>query len=67
MSLEEYKNKTGLKITSIKVPYSNEEDFVKIADYFGIMRDFKFGMPRTAYNGVVRVFSNNRNFYLVPN
>lgn len=52
----------------VSIAYSSRAEFVRAADYFGIMNDFKDGVPRTAYMGVVRVYVVDyaQTVYLVP-
>lgn len=49
-----------------KITYTNETDFEKIADFLGIMKDFKAGVPRTAYKGVVSTYYKGVRLFLVP-
>ena len=70
MSFNEYLQKSDNKELepkrSIMIAYSSKDDFLKYAKYFDIMDDFKDGIPRTAYLGVVRVFYNQQTIYLAP-
>lgn len=52
----------------VRIPYASKAEFVRAADYFSIMNDFKDGVPRTAYMGVVRVYVVDyaQTVYLVP-
>ena len=59
---EDYsKNKTSLLLT-----YKNKDEFVKYAKHFGIMNDFKAGVPRTAYKGIVRIYVNSNLIFIAP-
>ncbi|XP_077547591.1 alpha-1,3-mannosyl-glycoprotein 2-beta-N-acetylglucosaminyltransferase-like [Haemaphysalis longicornis] len=49
-----------------RISYSNETVFENIADFLGIMRDFKEGVPRTAYKGVVSTYYKGIRLFLVP-
>uniref|UniRef100_A0A8R1HMX1 Alpha-1,3-mannosyl-glycoprotein 2-beta-N-acetylglucosaminyltransferase n=2 Tax=Caenorhabditis japonica TaxID=281687 RepID=A0A8R1HMX1_CAEJA len=51
---------------SIRIMYDGCHDYIKKADAFGIMHDFKAGVPRTAYDGIVTCFYNGVRVYLVP-
>lgn len=55
-----------IKSNKIKIKYSNLNEFSTMANYFGIMKDAKDGILRTAYYGVVRIFKNNLEIFLVP-
>ncbi|XP_006648181.1 alpha-1,3-mannosyl-glycoprotein 2-beta-N-acetylglucosaminyltransferase [Oryza brachyantha] len=54
----------------VRIQYNDQEDFERIARQFGIFEEWKDGIPRTAYKGVVvfRYKSSRRRIYLVgPN
>ncbi|WKX89943.1 hypothetical protein Q1695_009075 [Nippostrongylus brasiliensis] len=51
---------------SIRVEYNGNEDYIRKADTFHVMHDFKAGVPRTAYQGVVTCFFNGVRVFLVP-
>ncbi|CAI5455200.1 unnamed protein product [Caenorhabditis angaria] len=46
------------KGTSIRVVYTGNIDYIEKADKLHIMHDFKAGVPRTAYDGIVTCFIN---------
>ncbi|KAJ8669847.1 hypothetical protein QAD02_001106 [Eretmocerus hayati] len=50
----------------IRIPYYSRESFKAIAKLVGIMDDFKSGVPRTGYQGVVSFFYRGRRTYLAP-
>lgn len=50
----------------IKIMYSGNDDFVDMAINLGIMKEFKAGVPRTAYNGIVTCFYKKTRLFLVP-
>lgn len=52
---------------SIRVEYTGNTDFILKADKLHIMHDFKAGVPRTAYQGIVSCFMNGVRIFLVPN
>ncbi|KAJ1367342.1 hypothetical protein KIN20_028238 [Parelaphostrongylus tenuis] len=52
---------------SIRVEYTGNTDFIKKADKLHVMHDFKAGVPRTAYQGIVSCFFNGVRIFLVPN
>uniref|UniRef100_A0A5K3FL46 Alpha-1,3-mannosyl-glycoprotein 2-beta-N-acetylglucosaminyltransferase n=1 Tax=Mesocestoides corti TaxID=53468 RepID=A0A5K3FL46_MESCO len=49
-----------------RLEYHTQQDFVSAAQLIGAMHDFKSGIPRTAYKGVVSVFYRGRRIYLAP-
>jgi CRISPR/Cas system CSM-associated protein Csm3 (group 7 of RAMP superfamily) len=51
---------------SYRVTYRNPYDFRLIADKFKLMNDFRGGMTRTAYYGIVTFSTNRIRVYIVP-
>nr|pir protein B0416.6 [imported] - Caenorhabditis elegans [Caenorhabditis elegans] len=51
---------------SVRVMYDGNIDYIRKADKLHIMHDFKAGVPRTAYDGIVTCFINGIRIYLVP-
>ncbi|KAL6911198.1 hypothetical protein ACP4OV_000003 [Aristida adscensionis] len=53
--------------TDVRIQYNDQEDFERIARQFGIFEEWKDGIPRTAYKGVVvfRYNSSRRRIFLV--
>ncbi|CAN6251603.1 unnamed protein product [Urochloa humidicola] len=51
----------------VRIQYNDQEDFERIARQFGIFEEWKDGIPRTAYKGVVvfRYKSSPRRIFLV--
>lgn len=50
----------------VRVQYNDQEDFERIAQQFGIFEEWKDGIPRTAYKGVVVFrFQTTRRVFLV--
>lgn len=66
-SLEEVKKGTNPEEKSIRITYRTNENFKKISKSLGIMDDFKSGVPRMAYRGVVSFMHKGRRVYLAPN
>ena len=52
---------------SVRVTYFTANDFKRAAKALGIMDDFKSGVPRTAYRGVVSFMRDGTRVYLAPN
>lgn len=51
---------------SIRVEYTGNIDYIRKADKLRVMHDFKAGVPRTAYRGIVSCFLNGVRIFLVP-
>lgn len=50
----------------VRIQYKDEPDFVRIANQFGIFQEWKDGIPRTAYKGVVVFrYQTSRRVFLV--
>ncbi|XP_059490145.1 alpha-1,3-mannosyl-glycoprotein 2-beta-N-acetylglucosaminyltransferase isoform X3 [Neocloeon triangulifer] len=64
---------TDLKDGSIKhnkpvrIQYNTKDIYKITAKMLGLMDDFKSGVPRTGYRGIVSFFCDNRRVYLAPN
>lgn len=50
----------------IKLIYRSEAQWRTIARAFGILPEWKTGMPRSAYHGVVTLHWGNARVFLVP-
>ncbi|XP_068621793.1 alpha-1,3-mannosyl-glycoprotein 2-beta-N-acetylglucosaminyltransferase [Battus philenor] len=51
---------------AVRVTYSNAKTYQKAAKKLGLMDDFRSGIPRTAYMGIVTCFIRGRRVYLAP-
>ncbi|UXI22337.1 phosphatidylinositol-binding clathrin assembly protein LAP [Sarcoptes scabiei] len=51
---------------SVRIQYNSRNEFRKAAKMFGLMEDFKSGVPRTGYLGTVGFFTNGYRVYLSP-
>ncbi|XP_011503694.1 PREDICTED: alpha-1,3-mannosyl-glycoprotein 2-beta-N-acetylglucosaminyltransferase [Ceratosolen solmsi marchali] len=51
---------------SIRLPYYTRQTYKTVAKIFGLMDDFKSGVPRTGYRGIVTFFYGGRRAYLTP-
>ncbi|CAG0883120.1 unnamed protein product [Darwinula stevensoni] len=51
---------------SVRITYNSRTSFRTLAHTFKLMDDFKSGVPRTAYRGVVSFFYKGRRVYLSP-
>jgi len=68
-NLKSYANEHGSSDSvdkSIKVIYKTKNEFKAAVKVLGIMDDFKSGVPRMAYNGVVSTFYKGIRVYLWP-
>jgi len=52
---------------SVRVIYHTKDVFKKMARSLGIMDDFKSGVPRMAYKGVVSTMYKGQRVYVAPN
>lgn len=61
--------KRGLVTTQepVRITYLTKEQYKRATKSLGLMDDFKSGVPRTAYRGVVSFFYNGQRVYLAPN
>nr|SVE81943.1 EOG090X06K9 [Daphnia magna] len=50
----------------LRITYHTKDTFKNAAKLLGLMDDFKSGVPRTGYHGIVSVFLNGRRVYLAP-
>lgn len=50
----------------VRITYYTKDSFRNAAKLLGLMDDFKSGVPRTGYHGIVSVFLNGRRVYLAP-
>ncbi|KAJ8707096.1 hypothetical protein PYW08_011230 [Mythimna loreyi] len=50
----------------VRVMYSNAKSFQRSAKKLGLMDDFRSGVPRTAYRGIVTCYVRGRRVYLAP-
>lgn len=52
--------------SAVRIIYRNKDNFMKIAKVLGIMDDFKAGVPRMAYKGVVSTLFRGQRVYVAP-
>ncbi|CAC5386971.1 MGAT1 [Mytilus coruscus] len=53
-------------LPALRVQYSSKEEFKSAAKQLKIMEDFKAGVPRVAYHGVVSFMRSGQRIYLAP-
>nr|CAG4641710.1 EOG090X06K9 [Eurycercus lamellatus] len=51
---------------SVRITYHTKDAYKNVAKLLGLMDDFKSGVPRTGYHGIVSFFYNNRRVFLAP-
>ena len=49
-----------------KIIYKTKPEFIKIAKTLSIMEDFKAGVPRGGYKGVVQTVRNGIRIFISP-
>jgi len=59
--LDKYENKTLMMYYD-----GSERDFSRFADKFGVMKDFKAGIPRMGYKGAVKVWKGSNQVIIAP-
>ncbi|EDW61393.1 alpha-1,3-mannosyl-glycoprotein 2-beta-N-acetylglucosaminyltransferase [Drosophila virilis] len=50
----------------VRMQYNNRDQYKRITRMLGLMDDFKSGVPRTAYHGIVSFYYNKRRVHLAP-
>lgn len=66
-SLDEIKQGNIEQEGAVRITYRTKENFKQFSKALGIMDDFKSGVPRMAYRGVISLMHKNRRVYLSPN
>jgi len=51
---------------TVRILYSSRPEIESLLRQFGLMTDFKAGVPRTAYKGIISFIRNNKRIYLTP-
>jgi len=68
VALEDLKGGRVKKSTkAVRLAYHTREAYKRSAKALGIMEDFKSGVPRTAYRGIVSFMHSGVRVYLAPN
>ncbi|XP_015120792.1 alpha-1,3-mannosyl-glycoprotein 2-beta-N-acetylglucosaminyltransferase [Diachasma alloeum] len=67
VSFPELKGGNIIASGPVRIPYFNRISYKTTAKMLGLMDDFRSGVPRTGYRGVVTFFYNNRRVHLAPN
>ncbi|KAG1663098.1 Alpha-1,3-mannosyl-glycoprotein 2-beta-N-acetylglucosaminyltransferase [Nymphon striatum] len=66
VSIQELKNNRLVFDGSVRLTYRTKEQYKKAAKTFGLMDDFKSGVPRAGYRGIVSFMHNDVRVYLAP-
>ncbi|XP_067941801.1 alpha-1,3-mannosyl-glycoprotein 2-beta-N-acetylglucosaminyltransferase-like [Watersipora subatra] len=53
-------------LSSVRITYDSKVTFKALAKQLNIMNDFKDGIPRTAYRGILPIVYNGLRVYLTP-
>ncbi|XP_014212920.1 alpha-1,3-mannosyl-glycoprotein 2-beta-N-acetylglucosaminyltransferase [Copidosoma floridanum] len=64
--LELNSNKLPIIQSEYRISYDSRQSYKNIARMFGLMDDFKSGVPRTGYHGIVTFYLNHRRIFLAP-
>jgi len=67
VSLDDLKTGAARKHGEVRLLYHTKMAFKKYAKFLGIMDDFKSGVPRMAYKGVVSTMYNGLRVHVAPN
>ncbi|KAL9699414.1 hypothetical protein quinque_002855 [Culex quinquefasciatus] len=67
VTLDELKRGLVKTKNPVRITYLTKEQYKRATKSLGLMDDFKSGVPRTAYLGVVSFFYNGQRVYLAPN
>jgi len=66
VSINELKNKQISHSDPVRIIYYTKNNLKSLMKLFGLMDDFKSGVPRTAYKGIISFTYDNRRVYLTP-
>lgn len=66
VSLNELKNKQIGHSDPVRITYYTKNNLKSLTKLFGLMDDFKSGVPRTAYKGIISFTYDNRRVFLTP-
>ncbi|XP_046480650.1 alpha-1,3-mannosyl-glycoprotein 2-beta-N-acetylglucosaminyltransferase isoform X1 [Neodiprion pinetum] len=67
VNYSELKSDTLPKSSPVRIPYHTRQAYKNTAKMLGLMDDFRSGVPRTSYRGVVTFFYRGRRVHLAPN
>ncbi|XP_049781255.1 alpha-1,3-mannosyl-glycoprotein 2-beta-N-acetylglucosaminyltransferase isoform X2 [Schistocerca cancellata] len=67
VTYQELKNGPIVHDGPVRIPYYTKDSYKRTAKLLGLMDDFRSGVPRTGYRGVVSFMYKGRRVYLAPN
>ncbi len=53
-------------VAAARIQYSSDSELESLMRQFDLMTDFKAGVPRTAYKGIISFIKDGRRVYLTP-
>lgn len=66
VTYEELKMNTIKHNGAVRIAYYTKDQFRRSAKFLGLMDDFRSGVPRTGYRGIVSFLFNTRRVFLAP-
>ncbi|XP_003489416.1 alpha-1,3-mannosyl-glycoprotein 2-beta-N-acetylglucosaminyltransferase [Bombus impatiens] len=66
VSFSELKSGKVVAAGAVRIPYYSRQAYKNTAKQFGLMDDFRSGVPRTGYRGVVTFYYKGRRVHLAP-
>lgn len=66
VDVSELRSKKIYHSDPVRLIYHNKNNLKSLTKLFGLMDDFKSGVPRTAYKGIISFTYDNRRVYLAP-
>ncbi|PIK41283.1 Alpha-1,3-mannosyl-glycoprotein 2-beta-N-acetylglucosaminyltransferase [Apostichopus japonicus] len=66
ITLSKLKEGSAEGLSNVRLTYTSPQTFKTYANALKVMNDFKSGVPRTAYLGIVTFFHENRRVYISP-
>lgn len=66
VTYQELKSGSIVAEGSVRIPYHTNDMYKRTAKMLGLMDDFRSGVPRTGYRGVVSFMYKGRRVYLAP-
>ncbi|EDW09032.1 alpha-1,3-mannosyl-glycoprotein 2-beta-N-acetylglucosaminyltransferase [Drosophila mojavensis] len=66
VTFDELRRNLIAKEGPVRIQYNNRDQYKRITRMLGLMDDFRSGVPRTAYHGIVSFYYNKRRVHLAP-
>ncbi|XP_063702178.1 alpha-1,3-mannosyl-glycoprotein 2-beta-N-acetylglucosaminyltransferase [Culicoides brevitarsis] len=67
ITFEELRRGLAKNLNEVRVQYNTKDQYKRICKLLGLMDDFRSGVGRTAYRGIVTFFYNEQRVHLAPN